>query len=180
MENQVKILREKKNMTQNELAEKSKLSLRTVQRIETGSTLKGFTLNALAQALDSLPEDLLRTTENIADAGRAKIINLSALFGLIFPFGGVIAPAFFTYRTKDPRNKELGKGILCVQIILAVIFSCIMIASPFIQKMFLLKFPLFIIPLLLFLALKLYIVIKNGISLNQKQELSIKLKNNFL
>ncbi len=37
MENRVKILREKMNMTQNELAEKSGLSLRTVQRIEAGS-----------------------------------------------------------------------------------------------------------------------------------------------
>jgi transcriptional regulator with XRE-family HTH domain len=34
MGNQVKALREKKNLTQNELAEKAKLSLRTVQRIE--------------------------------------------------------------------------------------------------------------------------------------------------
>jgi len=174
------MLREKKNMTQNELAEKSKLSLRTVQRVETGSTLKGFTLNALAQALDSRPEDLICTTKDTIDVGRAKIINLSALFGLIFPFGGVIASAFLTYRTKDSRNKELGKGILCVQIILAAVFSCIMIASPFIQKIFLLKFPLFIIPLLIFMGLKVYIIIKNGISLNQKQELIIKLKTNFL
>ncbi|WP_420828330.1 helix-turn-helix transcriptional regulator [Flavobacterium potami] len=41
MKNKVKILREEKNMTQNELAEKSGLSLRTIQRIEVGNILKG-------------------------------------------------------------------------------------------------------------------------------------------
>jgi len=42
------------------------------------------------------------------------------------------------------------------------------------------KFPLFIIPLIIFLGVKVFIIIKNGISLNQKQDLSIKLKTNFL
>lgn len=180
MANRVKILREKKNMTQSELAEKSRLSLRTVQRIEAGSALKGFTLNALSQALDISPEDLINTHDSPIDISRAKKINLSALAGLIFPFGGIIVPAILTYKTKDPVNKELGKSILCVQIILSVILSFVMITSPFIQNFFLIRFPLFIIPLVLFLALKLSIIIKNGISLNQKQELSIKLKTNFL
>ncbi len=180
MGNQVKALREKKNLTQNELAEKAKLSLRTVQRIEAGNALKGFTLNSLALALESLPEELLVATENPIDISRAKMINLSALCGLIFPFGGVIVSAILTHRTKDPINRELGKSILCIQIILSVVLSVIMIASPFIQKLFMLRFPLFIIPLILFLSLKLHIIIKNGISLNQKQELHIKLKTNFL
>jgi transcriptional regulator with XRE-family HTH domain len=109
MGNQVKALREKKNLTQNELAEKAKLSLRTVQRIEAGNALKGFTLNSLALALESLPEELLIATENPIDISRAKMINLSALCGLIFPFGGVIVSAILTYRTKDPINRELGK-----------------------------------------------------------------------
>lgn len=180
MENQVKILREKKNMTQTELAEKSKLSLRTVQRIEAGSALKGFTLHTLAQALEVQPEDLIITSANTIDISRAKRINLSALTGLILPLGGVIVPAILTYRTKDSVNKKLGKGILCVQIILSVIFSCTMIVCPFIQKLFSLKFPLFIIPLILFISIKVFIIIKNGISLNQTHELSIKLKTNFL
>lgn len=44
MRNNVKVLRENKNMTQAELAEKPGLSLRTVQRIEAGRALKGFIL----------------------------------------------------------------------------------------------------------------------------------------
>ncbi|WP_250252876.1 helix-turn-helix transcriptional regulator [Chryseobacterium sp. Marseille-Q3244] len=180
MENQVKVLRERMNMTQNELAESSGLSLRTVQRIEAGNILKGFTLKALAQALNVQPEDLITTAKEQADVQRAKKINFSALAGLIIPYGGIIIPAVLTYQTKDLKNRELGKNILCIQIIISVIFSVLMIISPFIQKLFSFKFPLFIIPLILFLGLKLFIIIKNGISLNKTQELSIKLKTSFL
>lgn len=180
MENQVKILREKMNMTQNELAERSGLSLRTVQRVEAGNILKGFTLKALAQALNIQPEDLIITPKEETDIQRAKKINLSALAGLIIPYGGIIFPAVLTYQTKDLKNRELGKSIVCIQIIISVVFSVLMIISPFIQKLLSLKFPLFIIPLITFLGLKLFIIIKNGISLNKTHNLSIKLKTNFI
>lgn len=180
MENQVKILREKMNMTQNELAERSGLSLRTVQRVEAGNILKGFTLKALAQALNTQPEDLIITTKEEVNIQRAKKINLSALAGLVIPYGGIIFPAILTYQTKDLKNRELGKSILCIQIILSMVFSVLMIVCPFIQKLLIIKFPLFIIPLITFLGLKLFITIKNGMSLNKTQALSIKLKTNFL
>lgn len=180
MENRIRILREKMNLTQSELAERSGLSLRTVQRVEAGNILKGFTLKALAQALEIPPESLITTSKEQVDIQRAKIINLSALTGIFIPFGGVIVPAILAYQTKDLRNKELGKGIVCIQIIISVIFSVLMIISPFIQKFFSFKFPLFLAFLILFLILKLFIIIKNGISLNHNQDLSIKLKTNFL
>ncbi|MCV2486464.1 helix-turn-helix domain-containing protein [Flavobacterium sp. SH_e] len=179
MKNKVKFLREEKNLTQNELAEKSGLSLRTIQRIEAGNILKGFTLKTIAEALETDPENLIFKKE-IIEIERAKIINLSVLSGLIIPFGSILFPLILTYKTKDSINKELGKQIVSVQIVLSLILSILMIASPFLQSAFTLKFPLFIVPLIAFLSLKLLIVIVNGISLNQKQELVIKLKNNFL
>ncbi|RYJ39634.1 XRE family transcriptional regulator [Flavobacterium anhuiense] len=179
MKNKVKFLREEKNMTQNELAEKSGLSLRTVQRIEAGNILKGFTLKTIAEALETLPENLIIKKENI-QIERAKLINLSVLSGLIIPFGSVIFPLILTHKTQDSINKELGKQIVSLQIVLSLLLSILMIASPFVQNSLTLKFPLFIIPLIAILSLKLIIVILNGISLNQKQDLAIKLKNNFL
>ncbi|KAF2338797.1 helix-turn-helix domain-containing protein [Flavobacterium ginsenosidimutans] len=179
MKNNVKFLREEKNLTQNELAEKSGLSLRTIQRIEAGNILKGFTLKTIAEALETDSENLIIKKENI-EIERAKIINLSVLSGLIIPFGSIIFPLILTYKTKDSINKELGKQIVSVQIVLSLVLSILMIASPFLQNAITLKFPLFIVPLIAFLCLKLLIVILNGISLNQKQELVIKLKNNFL
>ncbi|KMQ64194.1 XRE family transcriptional regulator [Chryseobacterium sp. FH2] len=179
MKNKVQSLRESKNLTQTELAEKSGLSLRTVQRIEAGNIPKGFTLKSLASALETEPENLILRQE-IFDVSRAKLINLSALLGLILPFGGIIFPLILTYKTKDQKNKELGKDIVSVQIILAIIVFVSMILSPFIQKTFSIKIPLFIIPLILLLCLKLVVVILNGISLNKNKNLYIKLKTNFL
>jgi transcriptional regulator with XRE-family HTH domain len=48
MKSIVQHLREEKNLTQTELAEKSGLSLRTIQRTEAGNVPKGYTLKALA------------------------------------------------------------------------------------------------------------------------------------
>ncbi|MBB6369631.1 helix-turn-helix domain-containing protein [Chryseobacterium shigense] len=180
MKNTVKVLREEKNMTQTELAERSGISLRTIQRIEAGNIPRGFTLKAIAQTLETEPENLISTSEEIFTVDRAKLINLSALSGLVIPFGGVIFPLILTYRTKDPFNKELGKNIVGVQIILAVIVSVLMIVSPFIQKALSVKTPLFLMFLIAFLCIKLLVIIKNGICLNRKNDLCIKLKTSFL
>jgi len=179
LQSKVKLLREQKNLTQTELAEKSGLSLRTIQRIESGQSLKGFTLKAIAQILETEPENLFPKEENIP-IDRAKLINLSALSGLIIPFGGIIFPAILTYKTQDSTNRELGKSIICIQIILAFFVSVSLTLSPFIQHWFSIQFPLFLVPLIAFIIVKLWIVIKNGISLNKTNQLSIKLKNNFL
>jgi len=176
----VRQLREEKKLTQSELAEKSGLSLRTIQRIEAGNIPKGFTLKTLAKSLETEPEKLFIKDEEDINTDRAKLINLSALPGLIIPFGGIIFPLILTLKTKDKKNRELGKNILSVQIILALVVSVFMIVSPFIQKMLSVEFPVFITPLLLFIILKLFIIIKNGISLKRKNELSIKLKINFI
>lgn len=57
--------REKLNLTQEELADKSGVSVRTIQRIEAGSKPKGHSLNVLAQALnvskDHLTEERIWT-----------------------------------------------------------------------------------------------------------------------
>lgn len=179
MKSIVQQLREEKNLTQTELAEKSKLSLRTIQRIETGNIPKGFTLKSLANVFETEPEKLIPSKE-IATIDRAKLINFSGLLGLLIPFGGVIFPLILTCKTKDAKNKELGKNIVSVQIIIAVALSISQIASPFIQKGLSLHFPLFIFPLLLIIGIKLLVVIVNGISLNTKNDLHKSLKINYL
>lgn len=179
MKSIVQHLREEKYLTQTELAEKSGLSLRTVQRIEAGNIPKGFTLKALSIVLETEPQKLIPAKE-IEKTDRAKMINFSALAGLILPFGGVVFPLILSYKTKDIKNKEIGKSIVSVQIILAVVLSVSQIVSPFIQKGLSLHFPLFMVPLLLIICLKLLVVIINGISLNNKNDLHKNLKINFL
>lgn len=175
----VQQLREEKNLTQTELAEKSGLSLRTVQRVEAGTIPKGFTLTALANALETAPENLLTPKES-TNLDRVKLINFSALLGLIIPFGGVIIPLILTYKTKDTRNKELGKCIVSLQMLLLAALSVSLIASPFLQKRLALQFPLFMFPLLVFICLKITLIIINGISLNKNNDLHKNLKINYL
>jgi len=176
--NNVKYWREKNNLTQNELAEKSGLSLRTIQRIEAGSPLKGFSLNSIAKALETNPEKLLiKETQSIE---RAQLINLSVLLGLIIPFGGVIFPLVLTSKTKDAYNKRIGKSIVEIQIIVTVLLSILLIVCPFLQKEFNIKKPLFLYVLITFLIVKLLIVILNGVSLNKNNKIAIALKTNFL
>jgi len=179
MKSIVQHLREEKNLTQTELAEKSGLSLRTIQRIEAGNIPKGFTLKALASVFETAAEKLIPSKE-IINLDRAKLINFSSLFGLVIPFGGVILPLILTYKTNDQKNKELGKSIISVQIVIAVALAVSLIASPFIQKGLSLHIPLFIFPLLSIICLKLLVVIMNGISLNKKNDLHKYLKFNCL
>lgn len=178
MKNKVQLLREENRLTQKELAEKAGLSLRTIQRIEAGNIPKGFTLKALAESLNTTPENLIEKEDNNIE--RAKLINSSALFGLIIPFGGIIFPLILTYKTQDVYNKQLGRNIIGLQIILSIIMSLFLIASPFIQEGLLLKFPVFLVVLITFLCLKLIVIIINGISLNKNKDLHTKLKFNFL
>ncbi|REC55432.1 XRE family transcriptional regulator [Chryseobacterium piscium] len=178
MKNKVQLLREENRLTQKELAEKTSLSLRTIQRIEAGNIPKGFTLKALAESLNTTPENLIEKEDNNIE--RAKLINSSALFGLIIPFGGIIFPLILTYKTQDVYNKQLGKNIVALQIILSVTMSLFLIASPFLQKELSIKFPVFLVVLITFLCLKLIVIIINGISLNKNKDLHTKLKFNFL
>ena len=179
MQPNFKKIREQKHLTQSELAEKSGLSLRTIQRIEAGNTPKGFTLRAITSALE-IETELPAAEPETVNLERAKLINLSAISGLVIPFGSIIFPLILTYQTKDSGNREIGKSIVSIHIVLTVILSVLMIISPFIQKLVEIRFPLFLVPLLTFFTVKLLIIIRNGMSLNRNQRLSIQLKTNIL
>ena len=100
--------------------------------------------------------------------------------GLIIPFGGIIFPLLLTKKTIDKKNKELGKSIVSVQIILTVMLSIALIVCPFVHKRFSINFPLFLIPLLLFILVELLVIIINGINLNKYNDLHKALKINYL
>lgn len=180
MKTKVQLLREEKHLTQTELAQESGLSLRTIQRIEAGNTPKGFTLKTLAKSLNTEPENLITTNDNWSIIARAKLINISVLSSLILPFGNIIFPSILTYKTKEPEAKELGKNIISFQIIYSLILATLLIVSPFVQKAFSIKFPLFLVVLIVLKSINVFIIIKNGISLNQKSTLYIKLKYSLL
>jgi transcriptional regulator with XRE-family HTH domain len=167
MKSKVQVLREEKALTQSALAERAGISLRTVQRIESGTPPKGFTLAALAEALDVSTEALVKV-DNTPYA-RAALINTSTLLGLLLPFGNLILPGILTYKTNDPQAKNLGKALLSVQIIYTLVLSGLLIVAPFLQHALATRFPLLITVFLGMKTLNAAMLLKNGQALRRQE-----------
>lgn len=118
LSNRVKVLRSRKGLSQEQLAEISSLSLRTIQRIENNETLpRGDTLTRLAIALQVSPNELI-DWQILEDKNVLIILNLSQLSFLAFPLLGIIIPLVIWILKKDKVKNvhENGKSILNFQI----------------------------------------------------------------
>jgi uncharacterized Tic20 family protein len=114
----VKELRMRQGLSQEQLAEMSQLSLRTIQRIENDETeASGYSLKSLAAALKVTPDDLIDWTQQ-EDKAFLSVLNLSALGFVFFPLLGVIIPLTLWILKKDKIRyvNETGKHILNFQI----------------------------------------------------------------
>ena len=114
----IKDLRSSQGLSQNQLAIQTRLSLRTIQRIENGETdPRGETLNLLATVLNSTTLELFNWTEH-EDKSYLVLINLSALSFLLFPVLGILVPlAIWVFkRDKIKYMNETGKTLLNFQI----------------------------------------------------------------
>lgn len=137
----IKALRLRNGLSQEELAERAQLSLRTIQRIESGETApRGDTLIRLAAALKVDTEALTDTTFNEVEAEDRRflaMLNLSALSFIIFPLLGIIVPLILWILKRDEIEgvDETGKKILNFQVSWSIIRS-IMIATLFRKFMF--------------------------------------------
>lgn len=114
----IKSLRNRKGFSQEELSEKSGLSLRTIQRIENGETEpRGDSLKRLAFAFDVSSDEIIDWTVK-EDKGFLISLNLSALSFIIFPILGILVPLTIWISKKDKiRNvNEIAKDLLNFQI----------------------------------------------------------------
>ena len=124
----IKELRNKKGLSQEELAESSKVNLRTIQRIESNeSQPRGKTLHMICQVLDVNLEDIL-------DYGKYEnndylvYFHLSVLTFLVIPLGNIIIPLILWLNKRDKiiGLKEIGANLLNFQIVWTLItFVCI-------------------------------------------------------
>ncbi|MBB2147112.1 DUF4870 domain-containing protein [Pedobacter sp. LMG 31464] len=126
----IKQLRANKGFSQEELAERTQLSLRTIQRIEGGETEpRGDTLKRLANALDVTPNDLIQWIEQ-EDRGFLTFLNLSALSFVVFPLLGLIVPiALWVLKRDKVKNvDETGKKIINFQITWCILLGLLYIS----------------------------------------------------
>lgn len=111
----LKQIREQKNLTQEELSEKSGISVRTIQRIESGIAPKGHTLKTLSKALEIQENELLSKqpdieneiiveesiaiteNDNATDYSKIKLINMSSILFVVLPPLNILAPLILSY-----------------------------------------------------------------------------------
>tara|TARA_R110001606_G_C15220600_1_gene633982 strand:+ start:322 stop:903 length:582 start_codon:yes stop_codon:yes gene_type:complete len=123
-------LRKSKGYTQEELAEKAKVNLRTIQRIENEENKpSGNTLKFICEALDTLPEKIIDYGKK-EDLKLLVLMHLSVITYLVIPIGNILIPLIFWVSKKDKiiNLDEKGTRLLNFQIIWTVL-TTIMIST---------------------------------------------------
>ncbi|WP_299707809.1 helix-turn-helix domain-containing protein [uncultured Pontibacter sp.] len=174
-------LRETANLTQEELAEKSGISVRTIQRIESGTEPKGYTLKALAKALDVTESELL--TENTipeqtiipdqTDLTWLKLINLSSLPFTIIPPANIVLPLILMFAKKE--FTPLTKQIVSVQILWTILSPIIFMLGAFMKNWFDLGNKFTMVIMILLVLSNVFIILRNTAELDKNKRLYIKL-----
>lgn len=172
-------IREKRNLTQKELAERSGISIRTIQRIEAGTTPKGYTLKTLAEALNISEKELLGNEKPSPALNKKalQMINLSSLLFFI-PFGNIIFPLLLIKRKKE--QNYVAKQLVSVQILWTVSMIVVVGISPFLVRWIGASRQLGIQLLLIFCLLNLFIILRNAVALQKHGRLYFKLNFSFL
>ncbi len=166
--------REILNLTQEELSKKSGISVRTIQRIESGIDPKGFTLKSLAKALDVNQNDLINKN-NLSSESNSNIvnlINLSSLIVVFIPVASFVLPLIITLIKKQLNS--LTKQIITIQIL----WAAIMITVYLIGSIFFvgeLGRDIGMLLILLLILANTFVILRNSIELNKKDKLYFKL-----
>lgn len=127
----IKELRNVNGLSQEELARKAQLSLRTIQRIELGETEpRGDTLIKVATVFDLRPDDLLSKSLN-KDKYFLPVLNLSALSYILFPLLGFIVPLILWVLKRDDSFDAVSKKLLNFQITWCIVFVATYVAPIF-------------------------------------------------
>ncbi len=173
----IKSRREELGFTQQTLSEATGLSLRTIQRFESGNKEpKGHSLNALAKAFNINPADLKRGFQPIENSKEDEqlsisFINLSALGFIIFPFGNILFPYLLWKRKRTSKaTDKAGRKILNIQILWTLLLSMLLIIAPFLDNRLDDSMPLILIVLFSMMVIN-FIVILYTASLIRKDQL---------
>jgi len=139
----IKQIREKCGYTQIELAKKTGLSLRTIQRLESSNKEpKGHTLTVLSEVfnieISVLQEKFLSIEQKKkSETTSIRLINLSVLAFLGIPFGNIILPVILWKRKRKSKLvDEFGRRIINFQILWSAILCLLLCIAPFINKFY--------------------------------------------
>jgi transcriptional regulator with XRE-family HTH domain len=167
--NKLIYLREQANFTQEELSQKSGISVRTIQRIESGQIPKGYTLKALSNALGVEESFFLQNEENTEtnqdEVKWSKILNFLTFPFIVIPPLNILVPLTIMFVKK--QNTVTNRKLISIQIlwslIAIVLFGIVLILNDwlFIESKFKLLIPL------IWLLINAIIIIRNAMELNK-------------
>jgi transcriptional regulator with XRE-family HTH domain len=118
-------IRKLKGLTQEELADRARINLRTLQRIEKRETEpRGNTLKMLCSVLEINIEDIVDYGKK-EDGKYLSYFHLTVLSFMLIPLGNIIIPSilYFTKRDKILDLNKQGADLLNFQILWTVFFS---------------------------------------------------------
>lgn len=144
----ISFVRKKKGLTQEQLAELTNITVRTIQRIENGDSVpRSYTLKAIAAALDVTFEELTGKTKddnyvvspplsapcNTTEEEQhfLQLLCLSCFSYLVIPWIHFLVPAYLLKRSKErtPRVVKFGRQVIKGQVYWAISLSCLLLLS---------------------------------------------------
>ncbi len=115
-ESRIKTLRIQAGFSQEELASKTQLSLRTIQRIENRETVpRGDSLQRISKVLNFKIADLNEQPVQKENTEILLLLHFSVLGFLIFPLLGVIFPLILWLLFKDKISDVRARGITIIK-----------------------------------------------------------------
>ena len=182
----LKTIREFQNLTQEELSAKSGISVRTIQRIETGKDPKGYTLRVLAKALDvkenelrtqEVEDETIQNTQEKEEAEDAivinysslKLINLSSIPFIIIPPLNIIVPLILVMTMK--QKNTLTKQVISVQILWTIIAPIVFMLGIFLK----LGHQFTLILMIVIVLSNVFIILRNAIEIDRNKKLYYQL-----
>ncbi len=173
-------IREKLNLTQEELSNKSGISVRTIQRIESGNEPRGQTLKILAKTLGIKENELLKKQE-IPDGINLillKAINLSSLPFTVIPPVNIVVPLIIMFVKK--QFNPLTRQIVSVQILWTVLSVIIFMLSAFMKNWFSIGNEFSLVVMIVLVLTNVFIILRNTAEIDKKGKLFFRLNFNII
>lgn len=186
---QLKRIRELQNLTQEELSVKCGISVRTIQRIESGKNPKGYTLRVLAKELnveeihlltpetvdeiDNFPENQPELNEPeeevLINYSLLKLINLSSIPFTVIPPLNIIVPLILMLILKQKNG--LTKQLISIQMIWTISAPIVFMLGIFLKPGH--NFTLILMILIAFP--NIFIILRNAIEIDRNKKLRYRL-----
>ncbi|GGD96807.1 helix-turn-helix domain-containing protein [Planktosalinus lacus] len=178
--NTLKRIREQRNLTQEELADLSGISVRTLQRIEAGTDPKGQTLKILAKTLEVKERELVNDPESPPPVNLPliKVINLSSLPFTVFPPLNILCPLLIMALKKE--FTPLTRQLVSVQILWTILGVIVFMLAAFMKNWFSLGNEFTLVVMIVLVLSNVFIILRNAAAIDKKQQLRFRLNFSFI